>query len=126
MANLQQARQAGKKLLSTLPLLRALCIKGGHLCEEEAEIVDLLLVRTNATDLEDIEEECQYHPRLKTMNSHGTGCTFASAFTAFHARSNNYVEAFTRTVIYLATLLSESRALKISQGNGPLLHHLMN
>ncbi|MEN8140794.1 MAG: bifunctional hydroxymethylpyrimidine kinase/phosphomethylpyrimidine kinase [Thermodesulfobacteriota bacterium] len=119
--SLAQAKAAGLKLMAELPQLRAICIKGGHLAESKAEVVDLLIWRQKNGQLDEITES---HPRLTTRNSHGTGCTFASAFTALLARGNDYPGAFTKSVAYVAELLAKSQGARLGHGTGPLLHHL--
>ena len=64
------------------------------------------------------------HPRIKSKNTHGTGCTFASAFTAYHLLTENYETAFNHAVSLLQELITASADKPIGSGNGPLLHHL--
>ena len=103
--------------------LRAVVVKGGHQPEEDSVITDRLFRRSPAggTALVSI---CQCHPRVRTANSHGTGCTFASAFTAYHMLTNDDVAAFEKSVELLDRLLRLSAPHLIGHGRGPLLHHL--
>ncbi|MDR9501554.1 MAG: bifunctional hydroxymethylpyrimidine kinase/phosphomethylpyrimidine kinase [Desulfurivibrionaceae bacterium] len=117
----EEARQAGRILMQRHPNIRALCITGGHLNEEGDAIVDLLLEKKSTAPA--IVESVARHPRRQTTNSHGTGCTFASAFAAYHSRTGSYQEAFAAAVFYVDTLLEASRKEKIGQGQGPLLHY---
>lgn len=112
------ALAAGEELLRAFPNLKAMVIKGGHLHEAEDEITDFLLAPG-------VPPLCRSHPRLTSVNTHGTGCTFASALAAFHQRTNDYGQAFCRTVDLLDTLLSISASWRLGEGNGGLSHHLL-
>ena len=71
------------------------------------------------TDYEEIS-----HPRIASNNTHGTGCTFSAAFTAFHLLTGNDYEAFEKAALYMDTLIGKSVSVKIGHGKGPLMHHL--
>jgi len=64
------------------------------------------------------------HPRIKTSNTHGTGCTFSSAMTAFHLLTGDYKLAFGKACAFMDTLIRKSADLKMGKGKGPLAHHL--
>ncbi len=113
---------AGKKLFKTFANLKAICLKGGHLHENRDEIADTLLLRHN----DDIKITTIRHLRHQTRNSHGTGCTFASAFSAFHARYHDYEKAFTETVHYVDKLLEQGKHDELGKGTGPLVHYRQN
>lgn len=105
-------------LLRTFPKVRALVIKGGHLQEDEAEVTDFMLVSG-----QDQHESCR-HRRIVSPNTHGTGCTFASAFAAYHQQTGEYRQAFRLTIDFLDSLLDVSTEWRLGQGNGGLCHHL--
>ena len=65
------------------------------------------------------------HPRLETRNTHGTGCTFSSAFTAYHLLTGDDTAAFLKTVSFMDELLTLSASTDIGCGTGPLVHHLV-
>ncbi len=69
--SLEDARRAGRQILALGP--KAVLIKGGHL-ESETDAVDVLLTADGETLF---REE-----RIDTPNTHGTGCTYASAIAA--------------------------------------------
>ncbi len=121
VSNEAEAKEAGQILLASYANIRALCIKGGHLHEEGKEVVDILLEKTGPHQT--IQTTCVRHPRHRTTNSHGTGCTFASAFAAYHAHEESYLKAFNAAVCYVGTLLERSKKIKIGHGLGPLLHY---
>ncbi len=120
----EDAKKAALTLLKNYPNIKALCVTGGHLYEDAKEVVDILLEREG--DNENLQVKKVRHPRRLTQNSHGTGCTFASAFTAFHAIYNNYHQAFEAAVAYVDTLLELSKDEKVGAGTGPLQHFKMS
>lgn len=114
-----EAVQAGRQLMARYTNIKALCIKGGHLAQQESEVVDILLSRGPHV----IRKKSTRHPRRRTANSHGTGCTFASALAAYHAATACYLKAFPAAVCFVDTLLACSSRTTIGRGTGPLLHH---
>ena len=56
-------------------------------------------------------------PRIETKNTHGTGCTFASAITTLLARGDSVPEAVRRAKTFI-TLAIQS-GLAIGKGTGP-------
>ncbi len=121
VSNAEQAQQAGLLLMERYANIRALCIKGGHLQEEEGEVVDILLEKKGLDQT--VQVTRANHPRRRTANSHGTGCTFASAFAAYHAHQGSYQKAFHSAVTYVDTLLELGKDEKIGHGIGPLQHY---
>ena len=57
-------------------------------------------------------------PRLKSKNNHGTGCTFAAAFTANIALGENIKQSFINSKDYVWNAMSND--LLIGNGNGPV------
>ena len=115
---------AAESLLDKHEKLRAVIIKGGH-SRPEDKMVDDYLVKQDAEEnkLNIIRES---HPRLETRNTHGTGCTFSSAFTAYHLLTGDDITAFRKAVSFLDELLTLSASRDIGCGTGPLVHHLVN
>src|SRR5262245_41322869 len=89
---------------------RAVIIKGGH--GSSPEIVDLLL------DGDAVHEFRT--PRIETRNTHGTGCTFASAIAAHLALGRPLPEAAERAQRYVAGAIAHG--FPIGHGHGPLNH----
>jgi hydroxymethylpyrimidine/phosphomethylpyrimidine kinase len=81
-------------------------IKGGHL---KGRAVDLLY------DGKRFEE--MVAPRMKTNNTHGTGCTFASAIATLLARGEPVDEAVRKAKTFI-TLAIQS-GLPLGKGHGP-------
>jgi len=116
----QEIGQAVAQLFAGYPGLQALVLKGGHRREAETEVVDTLYLRSGA-GYQQIESR---RSRIKTPNTHGTGCTFASALAAGHQKTGNWPEAFHLACNYLDQLLRKSAGARMGRGPGPLLHHL--
>lgn len=60
--------------------------------------------------------------RIQTKNTHGTGCTFASAIAAELARGKDVYEAVRIAKKYLTNALKSSRHFSLGKGHGPLNH----
>ena len=94
--------------------VKAVLLKGGH-DVREPEASDLLLTATG-------EELWLSKPRLHTVNTHGTGCTLASAITAGLARGLPLTDAVRQAKEYIHEAIRHSDALTIGQGAGPVHH----
>jgi hydroxymethylpyrimidine/phosphomethylpyrimidine kinase len=116
----REAVEAGCALLARYPKLRAIVLTGGHL-REQAEEVEDFLISGQGSDREILTAK---HPRIPTQNTHGTGCTFASAFAAYHLLCGNDQDAFFKAVEFMDTVLRQSAGLTLGRGKGPLAHHL--
>ncbi|MCS7251980.1 MAG: bifunctional hydroxymethylpyrimidine kinase/phosphomethylpyrimidine kinase [Thermoflexus sp.] len=93
---------------------RWVVVKGGHL-EGDDHSVDVVF---NGQDFYELGA-----PRVDTVNTHGTGCTFASAIAAGLAKGLPPLEAIRQAKDYLTALLQASQAFKLGQGAyGPMDH----
>ncbi len=90
-------------------------IKGGFI-KSSNESVDLLYDGNSFTEF--------HSPWVDTQNTHGTGCTFASAIAAELAKGQRIKEAVHIAKAYLYESLVVAKKLKIGHGNGPLDHSL--
>ncbi|MEJ2031821.1 MAG: bifunctional hydroxymethylpyrimidine kinase/phosphomethylpyrimidine kinase [Deltaproteobacteria bacterium] len=117
----EELQAAGRQLLSDFPGLRAVVIKGGHGPLQSGQVTDYLLHRP-AAGAPPVSLEAS-RPWVETANSHGTGCTFASAYAAFHLLTGSDELAFTRAAAFVHRLLVASAGLRLGGGAGPLLHH---
>jgi hydroxymethylpyrimidine/phosphomethylpyrimidine kinase len=90
----------------------AVLIKGGHGAGDEA--VDLLLTPEGM--------EIFSAPRLHTRNTHGTGCTLASAIAAGLAQGLSLRDAVAEAKHYLHQALAHADQLHIGSGSGPVHH----
>jgi len=81
-------------------------VKGGHL---KGKAIDLLY---DGEKYEEIEG-----PRIETKNTHGTGCTFASAIATFLARGDTVAEALRKAKVFITMAIQSGLAL--GKGTGP-------
>ncbi len=91
---------------------RSVLIKGGHFRDQE-EMTDWLGIE--GRDPLEIKR-----PRIKTRNTHGTGCTLSAAITAGLARGINVLDAVLEARDYLQKTLEHS--FDLGKGDGPVNH----
>ena len=109
VATLDDARRAAEAILSLGP--KAVLVKGGHL-KGEVDAVDVLVDSAGETLFR--------AERIHTKNTHGTGCTFASAIAANLAKGHDLRDAIQRAKAYVTEAIRHS--LSIGQGHGPVNH----
>ena len=85
-------------------------IKGGHLSGKKS--IDVLY---NGTEYSEFSTT-----RVNTSNTHGSGCTFAAAITAFLSYEMSLIDAVKKAKIYVSESLSTD--FKVGHGHGPLNH----
>jgi hydroxymethylpyrimidine/phosphomethylpyrimidine kinase len=90
----------------------AVLIKGGH--AEGPESADLLVERGGCTRLT--------APRVETRNTHGTGCTLASAIAAGLAKGLPLADAVRAAKAYISAAIAEADRLQVGSGSGPVHH----
>jgi hydroxymethylpyrimidine/phosphomethylpyrimidine kinase len=90
--------------------VRAVVIKGGH--TEDDPIVDLLVEPDGIHQFE--------APRLETVNTHGTGCTFSAAIAASLASGDDLRTAVAGARAYVSAGLAAAPGL--GHGHGPMNH----
>jgi hydroxymethylpyrimidine/phosphomethylpyrimidine kinase len=95
-----------------MALAPAVLLKGGHLEGEES--IDLLAVDGCRSRL--------HAPRLRTQNTHGTGCTLSSAIAALRPRGASWLEAVQEAKNYVTAAIGASDQLDVGSGHGPLHH----
>jgi hydroxymethylpyrimidine/phosphomethylpyrimidine kinase len=86
----------------------AVLIKGGH--EEGDALADALIEEDNMTSWQG--------QRIDTQNTHGTGCTLASAIAFFLAEGNSLADAVARAREFVRVALYEAPSL--GHGAGPI------
>ncbi len=90
---------------------RSVVIKGGHF-EDEDTSTDIYF---------DGEHFREYNAiRVRTKNTHGTGCTFASAIAAGLARGSAITDAIAMAKSYVT--LAIQHAYPVGEGHGPVHH----
>ncbi|MGE0450663.1 MAG: bifunctional hydroxymethylpyrimidine kinase/phosphomethylpyrimidine kinase [Vicinamibacterales bacterium] len=106
--NLDDAKRAAERLRGHRG--PAVVVKGGH--AEGPEVVDLLF---------DGERFYEFRvPRIDSRNTHGTGCTFASAIAASLAHGRSLPDSTARAQAYVSDAIRCGLAL--GSGHGPLDH----
>ena len=108
ITSLDDMREAARRIAMLKPA--AVVIKGGHLAGPE--VVDILL------------EGGVFHewigPRIEGPNTHGTGCTFASAIAAHLARGATVQEAVPAAKAYVEGAMRHG--IPLGKGHRPLNH----
>jgi hydroxymethylpyrimidine/phosphomethylpyrimidine kinase len=105
--DLEQMKEAAVKISVLGP--HHVLIKGGHLA---GSATDLLFDGKKFKALE--------AARVNTPNTHGTGCTYSAAITAFLARGCKLEQAVIQAKDYVTGGIKNS--LTIGHGHGPLNH----
>jgi hydroxymethylpyrimidine/phosphomethylpyrimidine kinase len=109
--SIKQMKQAARVLYAMG--CRNVIVKGGHLTKSKY-----------STDI--LYDGKAYHSfrskRIKTTNTHGTGCTFASAIAAELAKGNDIYQALKIAKRYLTNTIKASQDLNIGHGHGPMNH----
>jgi hydroxymethylpyrimidine kinase / phosphomethylpyrimidine kinase / thiamine-phosphate diphosphorylase len=127
-------RQAAQALLTLGP--QHVLLKGGHLASNAAKREQVPDASASATaagrfPMVDILASCGNPPcvvelasqAVDTPNTHGTGCTLASALAAHMARGMSVVQAALCAQRYVHACLQDSAALCIGSGiHGPMDH----
>jgi hydroxymethylpyrimidine/phosphomethylpyrimidine kinase len=89
--------------------VRAVVVKGGHL---PGDAIDVYF---DGTRLEELRA-----PRIDTANTHGTGCTYASAIASRLALGDELLEAVRGAKAYLTEAIR--RSYSVGRGHGPVDH----
>ena len=108
ITSVDDMRRAGEYLLKMGP--KSVLIKGGHLTDDT--LTDILLTGSAVT--------LYSSPRLKTVHTHGTGCTLASAVAAGIAQGLEVQIATERARRYVFEAIRTAPGL--GAGHGPLNH----
>lgn len=111
ITRLAEMRRAAQAIHRLGP--RNVVVKGGHL-PDTADAVDVLYDGASFQEFR--------APRVETKNTHGTGCTFASAIAAELAKGHNIADAVRIAKDYLTQILRASAKLQIGHGHGPMNH----
>jgi hydroxymethylpyrimidine/phosphomethylpyrimidine kinase len=91
-------------------------IKGGDFQSKDSN--DCLLYKTkNGYKIVWYKSE-----RIKTKNTHGTGCTLSSAITCYLAKGYDLYHAILKAKKYLTCAIKSAVNMKIGKGSGPVDH----
>lgn len=91
---------------------QAVLVKGGHLADQIC--ADFLLTAESGHWFE--------APRIDTANTHGTGCTLASAICSYWAQSSDLVLAVQQAKTYIQGAIQQANQLNLGKGHGPVNH----
>jgi hydroxymethylpyrimidine kinase/phosphomethylpyrimidine kinase len=91
---------------------KAVLLKGGHLEGELCQ--DLLYDGENFFSFSSV--------RIPTTNTHGTGCTLASAITASLAKGESLKDAVKIAKNYITEAIKQADKLNVGGGHGPVNH----
>lgn len=105
---IKEARRAARRIRELGP--QAVVIKGGHL--EGPEVIDILWDGLELVELR--------APRIDSVHTHGTGCTFAAAIAANLALGLPLRQAVADAKVYLSGAIQHAPG--IGRGHGPLNH----
>ena len=90
---------------------RAVLVKGGHLVHDAVDI------------LFDGKQFYRYEgKRIKTKNTHGTGCTLSAALAVKLAEGETLTKAAAEAKEYLTGAIEAAKDETIGQGSGPVRH----
>lgn len=103
------ARELGQRFQ-----VRAVLLKGGHLNTNELTNV---LYNTGRDELTVIR-----HPRIESVNTHGTGCTLSAALATLLGLGRPLPEACHEAINYLTEALQAAREIHFGRGHGPVDH----
>jgi len=107
VSNINDMREAAQRIASFGP--QAVLIKGGHL---DGIAIDILY---HAGEMLEFAAE-----RVETRHTHGTGCTYSAAITAFLARRMSIPEAVANAKRFITQAIRTAPG--IGAGAGPLNH----
>ncbi len=107
VGTIEEGKRAAEKIASMGP--KSVLVKGGHIFETD-KAVDLLL--------HDGEFTLLVGERYQTKDTHGTGCSFASAIAAGLAKGKTITESASEAKDFVNT--SIKFGLRIGKGSGPL------
>ena len=106
----EQMQEITRQLLSLGS--KSVLLKGGHLQSDISHDVFF-----NGEEMFTLSS-----PRIKTKNTHGTGCTMSSAIASFLAKGDNMEQAVRGAKKYIAQAVEHSDKLHIGSGHGPVHH----
>jgi hydroxymethylpyrimidine/phosphomethylpyrimidine kinase len=112
ISSLDDRRKAAKQLMGMGA--KAVVIKGGH--ADDKEVIDLFFDGTTCEEL--------MSPRIETLHTHGTGCTFSAAITAQLANGMTMRDAVLTAKEFIRAAIEDG--LGIGGGHGPTNHWAYN
>jgi hydroxymethylpyrimidine/phosphomethylpyrimidine kinase len=111
VTDMQGMRRAARAIHARGP--RCVVVKGGHLAGTGFS-TDLFFDGERFEELSEV--------RIDTRNTHGTGCTFASAVAARLALGDETLDAVRAAKRYVSGIIAASAGLRIGHWHGPMNH----
>ncbi|GAA1169224.1 bifunctional hydroxymethylpyrimidine kinase/phosphomethylpyrimidine kinase [Nesterenkonia xinjiangensis] len=93
--------------------------KGGHFDDDEVEDI---LVHPAEDDGTRRPEGRHVSERIRTTNTHGTGCSVSSALAALRARGLDWETAVPVVKEWMTAALRDTERLDVGRGHGPIQH----
>jgi len=93
---------------------QAILLKGGHLSADDSN--DLLYL------CESQQSHWLNAERVKTKNTHGTGCSLSSAIASYLAQGESIEDAARKAKTYIHQAITHADELTIGSGHGPIHH----
>ena len=115
-----QFKEAAEELLAMGP--KAVLMKGGHLEGEPKELMDYLIWHDIKDDKPVVLHQAFVHPRIPTLNTHGTGCSLSSAIATYLADRHDLKHSVAKAISFVSAAIEAGQRLDIGKGPGPLWH----
>ena len=115
ISNLREMEKAGMKILEYGS--KAVLVKGGH--SNSNICADCLCLKNKNGKIEVYWFESK---RVKTKNTHGTGCTLSSAIAAHLAKGYGIKEAVKKSKYYIDNAIRAGSVYSLGKGHGPVHH----
>lgn len=116
----KEMHRAATLLFADYPALQCVIVKGGHGDGGDNLLTDYCYSAQGNDSIT--------HEKIDTHNTHGTGCTLASALSVYHSKTGSYLKSFTHAIDYIQRLLAASACHTVIRGNngqGPMLHGII-
>ena len=107
IVSLEERRQAARDLVAMGA--RAAVVKGGH-ATDSAVVTDVFFDGSQMVELQS--------QRIDTKNTHGSGCVFSAAITAYLARGAEPIDAVRQAKTFITEAIAHS--LELGHGHGPV------
>ncbi len=115
-----QFKEAAEELIAMGP--KAVLMKGGHLEGEPKELMDYLIWHDIKDDKPVVLHQAFVHPRIPTLNTHGTGCSLSSAIATYLADRHDLKHSVAKAISFVSAAIEAGQRLDIGKGPGPLWH----
>jgi len=89
-------------------------IKGGHSNSDDCKDIVYLWETQKAVVIT--------HPRIKTNNTHGTGCSLSAAIASYLAQQFDVESAVRKSIDYLHHAIEAGKQYQLGRGIGPVYH----